>query len=853
MYENIDKRMYSPMIRQYLDIKENYPDTLLFYRVGDFYEMFFNDAIIASKELEIVLTGKDAGVKERVPMCGVPFHAVNAYLDALSNKGYKVAIVEQVEDPKLAKGLVTRDVIKIVTPGTITDGENLNSKENNYLCSLSYDKDRYILTYCDLLTGENYISDLPLNEEILFNELLKLKTKEIVLDNTFNKDVLKPLLELVPITISTEESSDGVSYLKHLSNGLDKAEEKNFNRLLNYIIRTQKKTLVHMQKVERIDINGYLKIDLSSRKNLELLETLRFQNKKNTLISVIDKCETAMGSRYLRKTLLNPLIDKARIEKRYDIIDSMRKNYLELDDLKKSLESVYDLERIVGKVAYESVNPKDLLQLKKSLSVVPKINKTVCKMKINDYFNFEKDSNHYNDLFNLLDESISPDAPFSAKDGGVIRDGYNEQLDELKKMNGESKEYLISLEAREKERTGIKTLKVGYNKVFGYYIEISKGALSQLKDEFGYIRKQTLTTGERFITQELKEKEALILRAEEKMLELDYNLFCEVRNTCKTYSSILQSLSKTISELDMLYSFTKVSRENNYVRPILNDKNELFIKAGRHPVIEKYNNNFIPNDVALGENDSIYLITGPNMSGKSTYMRQVALIAIMAQIGSFVPAKEANLPVFDAIYTRIGATDDIVSGESTFMVEMNEVNKALRNATKSSLIIFDEIGRGTATFDGMALAQAILEYISKNIKCKTLFSTHYHELTALEGDLDNLKNVHVTIEEENGEIIFMHKVAPGAVDKSYGINVAKLANIPLDVILRSEDILYKLEASKTYDGKLLSTKNYQPPMLYDSKTELETITLNKIKEANIYEMSPIDAMNFLNELKKTLK
>lgn len=853
MYENIDKKLYSPMIRQYLDIKENYPDTLLFYRVGDFYEMFFNDAIVASKELEIVLTGKDAGVKERVPMCGVPFHAVNAYLDALSNKGYKVAIVEQVEDPKLAKGLVSRDVIKIVTPGTITDGESLNSKENNFLCSLSVDKERYILCYSDLLTGENYISDLPLNEEILFSELLKLKTKEIVVDKGFNKEALKPLLDLSPIILSTEENDNQVSYLKSLSTGLDKIEEKNFNRLLNYIIRTQKKTLVHMQNVERIDLNGYLKIDLSSRKNLELLETLRFQSKKNTLISVLDKCETAMGSRYLRKTLMNPLIDKERIEKRYDIIDAMRKNFLELDALKKSLEDIYDLERIVGKVSYESVNPKDLLQLKKSLGVVPKINTIVKKMKIDDYFDFEKDSKYYNDLYTLLDKSISEDAPFSAKDGGVIKDGYNEQLDELKHANSESKDYLINLEAREKERTGIKTLKVGYNKVFGYYIEVSRGAMDQVKDEFGYIRKQTLTTGERYITQELKEKEAMILRAEEKMLELDYDLFCEVRNTCKTYSYVLQGLSKIVSELDMLFAFSKVSKENNYVRPKLNTDNVLFIKAGRHPVIEKYNNNFIPNDTNLEKDDSIYLITGPNMSGKSTYMRQVALISIMAQIGSFVPAKEANLPIFDAIYTRIGATDDIVSGESTFMVEMNEVNKALRNATSNSLILFDEIGRGTATFDGMALAQAILEYISKNIKCKTLFSTHYHELTALEKDLDNVKNVHVTIEEENGEIIFMHKVLPGAVSKSYGINVAKLANIPIDVILRSEDILYKLEASKTYDGKLLSIENYQPPMLYDSKTELETICINKIKEANIYEMSPIDAMNFLNDLKKTLK
>ena len=853
MYENIDKKLYSPMIRQYLDIKENYPDTLLFYRVGDFYEMFFNDAIVASKELEIVLTGKDAGVKDRVPMCGVPFHAVNNYLDLLSEKGYKVAIVEQTEDPKNAKGLVTRDVIKIVTPGTITDGEALNSKENNFLCSLSIDKDRYILSYCDLLTGENYISCLPLNEEILFSELFKLKTKEIVVDSSFNKELLKPLLDLTPITISIEDEVNGISYLNSLSNDLDKLEEKNFNRLLNYIIRTQKKTLVHMQKVERIDINGYLKIDLSSRKNLELLETLRFQNKRNTLVSVIDKCQTAMGSRYLRKALLNPLVDKNKIERRFDIIDAMRKHYIELDELRSFLENVYDLERIVGKISYESVNPKDLIQLRRSLENVPKIRKSIEKMKIDNYFDLNKDLDKYNALYELLKNSISDDAPFSAKDGGIIKSGYSKELDELTAINNDSKEYLVTLESKEKERTGIKNLHVGYNKVFGYYIEVSRGSIDLVKDEFGYIRKQTLTTGERYITQELKEKETLILRAEEKLLELDYELFCNIRNTCKEYSYTLQVLSKIISEIDMLVSFTKISKENNYIRPTLNTEHRLVIKASRHPVIEKYNSNFIPNDINMEKDDSIYLITGPNMSGKSTYMRQIALISIMAQIGSFVPAKEADLPIFDAIFTRIGASDDIVSGESTFMVEMNEVNKALRNATLDSLIIFDEIGRGTATFDGMALAQAILEYISKNIKCKTLFSTHYHELTALDNDLNNLKNVHVSIEEENGEIIFMHKVLEGAIDRSYGINVAKLADIPLDVILRSEDILYKLEASKTYDGKTLSVKNYQPPMLYDSKTELESIALKKIREANIYEMSPIEALNFLNELKKTLK
>ncbi len=853
MYENVDKNLYTPMMRQYLEIKEEYPDTLIFYRIGDFYEMFFNDAIVASKELEIVLTGRDAGVKDRVPMCGVPHHAVNAYLDKLSEKGYKVAIVEQLEDPKLAKGLVTRDVVKIVTPGTVTEGNTLDEKENNYLVSLSIDKERYILSYCDLSTGENYLTDLPLNDEVLFAEIIKLKTREIVVSDDFNQNIFKPLKNFMSITVSTESNDTAVGYLSSLSDGLDKQEEKNFSRLLNYIIRTQKKTLVHMQKVIKYDINGFLKIDLSSRRNLELLETLRFQNKKNTLLNVLDKCSTAMGSRYLRKNITFPLINKEKISRRFDIIDSMKKHFLEAEELKKLLEDVYDLERIVGKISYESVNPKDLLQLKKSLSVVPTIKKLVEKMKINDYFDFESDFSQYMSVYQLLDDSISPDAPFSAKDGGVIKKGYNEKLDELMNINSDSKEYLLSLEQRERERTGIKNLKVGFNKVFGYYIEISKGSCPLVKDEFGYIRKQTLTTGERFITQELKEKETMILRAEEKMLELDYNIFCDVRNKCKEYAYTLQVLAKTISELDMMGSFTRVTKENNYVRPSLNDEHILDIKNGRHPVIERYIDNYIPNDIKMLKDTSILLITGPNMSGKSTYMRQVALISIMAQIGCFVPATSANLPIFDAIYTRIGAADDIVSGQSTFMVEMNEVNNALKSATVDSLILFDEIGRGTATYDGMALAQAILEYVHEKIGCKTLFSTHYHELTALENDLSNLENVHVSAEDINGEIVFMHKVKKGAVDKSYGINVAKLANIPLDVILRAEDILYKLQSNQSVDGKLLSVKNYQPPMLYDSKTEQEKIVLDKIRKVSIYEMSPLDAMNLLDELKKILK
>ena len=852
MYENIDKMQYSPMIRQYLTIKEKYPDVIVFFRLGDFYEMFFNDAIVASKELEIVLTGKDAGTEERVPMCGVPYHAVNSYLDKLTDRGYKVAIVEQTEDPANAKGIVSREVVRIVTPGTVTDGMNLEETDYNFISTVSFFKDKYVLAYCDITTGENYLTNLPPSDDILIAELLKLKTKEIVISSTTNKNVFTQIQGVVPLTISIHDDVSEIDYMSKIVEDLDKDEKETFLRLLNYIVLTQKRVLVHMQKVVKYSIKGFMKIDLSSRRNLEILETLRFQNKKNTLLSVLDKCSTTMGSRYLKKNLMFPLVDKELIEKRYDIINKMLKKFIEVSELRSKLEVIYDLERIVGKISYESANPKDLLHLRNSLQVLPEIINLVTKIKINDYFDLKNNIDEFKALYNLLNSSISDDAPFSAKDRGIIKKGYNQELDELNDMNLSGKDYLIDFEAKEKERTGIKNLKIGYNRVFGYFIEIPNGSKNLVKEEFGYVRKQTISTAERYITQELKEKESLILRAEEKASELEYQLFTKIREEAKKYADSLQNLARIISELDMMQSFAKVSNENKYVRPILNNENIIDIKNGRHPVIELTIDNYVPNDVKMNNDDYILLITGPNMSGKSTYMRELALIAIMAQIGCYVPASSASLPVFDAIYTRIGAADDIVSGQSTFMVEMNEVNNALSFATKSSLILFDEIGRGTATYDGMALAQAIIEYIHENIKCKTLFSTHYHELTILEQDLPGLKNVHVSAEEINGDIVFMHKVLKGSVDQSYGINVAKLANIPLDVILRAKDILYKLESNEK-KGIDLSLSNYQAPLLYDSKTEKETFVLDSIKNANIYAMNPLEAINLLSDLQKKLK
>lgn len=854
MFENIDKMKYSPMIRQYIEIKEKYPDTLIFYRVGDFYELFFNDAIVGAKELEIVLTGKDAGVEERVPMAGVPHHAVDSYLDTLTNKGYKVAIVEQVEDPKQAQGIVKRDVVRIVTPGTVIDEVSLDAKQNNFLVSLSINKDEFILSYVDLSTGEGYLTNIPNNDSLVFAEIIKLNAKEIIIPSDFPVEILNPLKQIYSFAISFEDNNSAPSYFKGLLSALSKEEEKNYCRLLNYIVKTQMRTLVHMQKVVKYNINSYLKIDLSSRKNLELLETLRFQNRKNTLLNVLDKCSTAMGSRFLKKSILFPLIDKEQLEKRYNIIEKFKKSFIASSDLRKCLVEVYDLERLVGRISYENANPRDLLQLRKSLENLPKIKKLLEQSNVNDVFDLSKDFDKYKEIFKLIDSSISLDAPYVIKDGNVIKKGYSSELDELKLINLDSKNYILSLEAKERERTGIKTLKVGFNKVFGYFIEVSKLQSELVKDEYGFIRKQTLSNAERYITQELKEKEAMILRAEEKTLELENKLFSDIRNTLKGYTECLQNLAKILAELDMMLSFTKVSNDNKYVRPILNDNGEILIKDGRHPVIEtNISVNFIPNDLKMNNNESILLITGPNMSGKSTYMRQVALISIMAQIGCFVPAKSASLPIFDQIFTRIGASDDIVSGQSTFMVEMMEVNNALQFATKNSLVLFDEIGRGTATYDGMALAQSIIEYIHNNISCKTLFSTHYHELTSLESSLSNLKNVHVSAEEVKGEVVFLHKVKDGAIDKSYGINVAKLAKIPLDVILRATDILNKLQENEKYDSDKLSPYNYVAPLVYDSKTEIEEDILNKIKSLNIYEINPMDALNILNELKNKLK
>ncbi len=853
MYENIDKSVYTPMIRQYLTIKEDYPDTLVFFRVGDFYELFFNDAIVASRELEIILTKKDAGVtNEPVPMCGVPHHALAPYLEKLSVKGYRIAVVDQMEDASNKK-IVRREVTKIITPGTNIDEHYLNEKSNNYLASIDKVKDGYIFAYVDLSTGETNITKLPKYLDTLYNEINKLSIKEVVINSTIPKIVRDYLTNILHILVSNAPTETIDAYLENLYQDLDQELIPCAKQIISYLINTQKRTLVHLQSFKHYNLNEFLKLDYNTIRNLELINSIRTNDTKKTLFGTLDHCATAMGSRFLKKSIMFPLTNQNQINKRLDIVEQLLKNYLLLPDLAKSLQEIYDLERIVGRISYGSLSPKDLLQLNRSLSELPNIKKTLSKMKGSALQTFSNSINLYNELTDLISKSIRDDAPYLLRDGGFIKEGYSEELDDIKNINSTNKAFLANLEANEKERTGIKTLKVGYNRVFGYYIEVTKANLPLVKDEFGYIRKQTTANSERYITEELKERETLILRSEERSLQLELQLFEEIRNICKNYCHQIQQTAMVISEIDMLTSFAKTAKNHNYVRPVFSMYGEVEIINGRHPVIETtLDTIFIPNDLKMYNNDYIMLITGPNMSGKSTFMRQTALISIMAQVGSFVSCEQATLPVYDQIFTRIGASDDITSGESTFMVEMNEVNYALQNASYKSLILFDEVGRGTATYDGMALAQAIIEYLHNNTCCKTLFSTHYHELTNLEQSLPHLKNLHVEAIEEKGNIIFMHKVIEGATDKSYGINVANLAKIPEEVILRATDILDKLSSTSQFDASLLSIDNYQKPKIIDKRDPNETNVIEKIKSINVEDLKPLEALLLLSELKDKL-
>ena len=840
--KEVDRNKLSPMMKHYVELKDKYEDTIILYRLGDFYEMFFEDAETVAHALELTLTGKSAGLDERVPMCGVPFHAAEMYIDKLIKKGFKVAICEQLEDPKSAKGIVKRDVVEVISSGTIISGNSLNEKENNYIGSLYDFSYGFALTYSDITTGEIYSEVLENNLDDVVYKILSLEIKEVITNSNINKNLLSKIKsQKIPLTISDKFLSDDYSNI--YQNISDERIVKSIQMLLYYLSVSQKRNLSHFQKVVIKERELFLAMDIHTKRNLELTECLRTKERNYSLLWLLDNTKTAMGSRKLKNFIENPLLDVTKINRRYNVVEKLLEEFILAEELRNNLYEVYDLERLCGKISFGSATAKDLLQLKLSLKVLPEIKEKLEKI------DFYESITTLEDLYSLLENSIYEEPPSSLKEGFLIKEGFSKELDELKDLRKGGKDFISKFEAQERERTGIKGLKVGFNKVFGYYIEISKSYLQLVTEDMGYIRKQTLANCERFITPLLKEKEDLVLSAEDKIINLEYNLFIEIREKCKQYIPQLQEISKAISEIDVLESFALVSEKYNYVRPTISSSNEIKIISSRHPVVEKVltTAEYVPNDIIMDSNTDILLITGPNMAGKSTYMRQLGIISIMAQIGCFVPAKEATIPIFDKIFTRIGASDDLVSGESTFMVEMMEASRAIKYATKDSLILFDELGRGTATFDGMSLAEAILEYIAKKIKCKTLFSTHYHELTDMEKNLSNLKNKHVSAIEENGNIIFLHKVKDGSVDKSYGINVAKLAGLPDEVIERASNILKVYESKEKKNEIVIQTT--LPLNFEDKKSEVE----EEIKALDILNMTPIEAISTLSKLKEKIK
>ncbi|HLU22081.1 DNA mismatch repair protein MutS [Lederbergia graminis] len=858
---------YTPMIQQYLRIKAEYEDAFLFFRLGDFYEMFFEDAIKASQVLEITLTSRDGGTKERIPMCGVPYHSASGYIERLIDNGYKVAICEQTEDPKQAKGVVKREVVQLITPGTVMEGKGLQEKENNYLMSISMINDLcFAISYSDLSTGESKAAILDGSKELLLNELTTIGAKEIIIDPDFNKEVLKYLKERCNIIVSLEANTQLEVQFKRLIATINEDELRHAAlRLLHYLNRTQKRSLDHLQPFSTYELNQYMKIDFYSKRNLELTESIRGKGKKGTLLWLLDETATAMGGRTLKHWIDRPLINNEQINKRLDLVELLLNHYFERQELRELLKGVYDLERLSGRVAFGNANARDFIQLKKSLLQIQPIIHLVERIPHEQTEKIAANLDPCEDLTHLLEKAIMDNPPLSVKEGGIIKDGYHPDLDMYRDASRNGKNWIAELEQDERKRTGIKSLKVGYNRVFGYYIEVTKANVHLLEDG-RYDRKQTLANAERYITPELKEKEALILEAEEKSVELEYQLFMDIREMVKEYIPRIQRTAKVISELDVIQSFATVSETYHYVRPTFNSERKMVLKEGRHPVVEKVmgSQQYVPNDCFLNAEKEMVIITGPNMSGKSTYMRQIALTAIMAQMGCFVPAEKADISIFDQVFTRIGAADDLISGQSTFMVEMLEAKNAITNATSDSLILFDEIGRGTSTYDGMALAQAIIEYIHDRIGAKTLFSTHYHELTSLESNLTKLKNIHVSAIEQQGKLVFLHKVKDGPADKSYGIHVAELAELPKDLITRASAILSNLENSTTKEKAVVMEEpqlNEQLALFADAEnnskknksSSKEQKVLEDIRALDLLEMNPLQALNQLYEIQKRLK
>lgn len=870
---------YTPMIQQYLSIKAQYEDAFLFFRLGDFYEMFFDDAKMAAKELEITLTSRDGGADERIPMCGVPHHSAENYISRLIEQGYKIAICEQMEDPKQAKGMVRREVTQLITPGTVMEGKSLSEKENNFIAALSvFEDDTYGLAINDLTTGENRLTLFSGGWDEVVRELNAVGAKEVVVPGGLLEENIDALQQQLNMTISVEDDTDVPEPFEALAQPLDQSKMRmTFGRLLQYLNHTQKRSLDHLQPVENYQIDQYMAIDLHSKRNLELTETILRKGKKGSLLWLLDETVTAMGARRLKQWIERPLLDQEQIERRLAVVEALTKHFFEREELREMLKGVYDLERLAGRVSYGNVNARDLVQLRRSLERVPAITGAVKKLNSDQANTLLADIDLCEALVERLRAAIVEDPPLSIKEGGIVNDGFNEKLDEYRDASKNGKDWIASLQQQEREATGVKSLKVGYNKVFGYYIEVTRTNLDQLP-EGRYERKQTLANAERFITPELKAKETLILEAEEKMLELEYEMFLQIREEVKPYIPSLQKLAKQISEIDALQSFAVISEQQQYVKPEFSDDREVDLKDGRHPVVEKVltDEEYAANDVVMPEDRDILLITGPNMAGKSTYMRQLALTAILAQIGCFVPASRARLPIFDQVFTRIGAADDLVSGQSTFMVEMLETRYALSKATQNSLILLDEIGRGTSTYDGIALAQAIIEYIHNDIHAKTLFSTHYHELTHLGDELSHLQNIHVGAMEEDGEIVFLHQVKEGAADESYGIHVAQLADLPDEVISRAHVILRELEGNantpqpslvnegsdaanehrasgKEGEGQLsFFTVNAKEKAAKKERGKHEDEVLKSLRDLDLLSMTPLDAINSLYHMQKSL-
>ena len=854
----------SPMMRQYVETKEKYKDSILFFRVGDFYEMFFDDAKLISRELELVLTGKDCGLEERAPMCGIPYHAASNYISRLINKGYKVAICEQVEDPSTAKGLVKRDVIKVITPGTYIDNSIETEASNTYVVAILEEDNKIGIALSDISTGEFKTTTFTNLKTTLLDELTKISPKEVIVDNNYNEDIIKEIVQNTGALITYRDLNSFKVTDKELIDQFSEAEVEGLESasinvskvLLKYIFETQKMSLTNINFLESYNIVNYMTIDSNSRRNLELTESLREKVKKGSLLWVLDKTSTTMGGRALRRMVEEPLIIKDEIDKRLDAVQELVTNVNLNEDLREVLKDIYDIERIVGKVSSGNVNGKDLLSLKSSIVKIPYIKQELenaTSPLLKEYYN---ELDELLDVRDILEAGINEDSPVSIKEGNVIKDGYNEMVDELRKAKYHGKEWIASLENSEREFTGIKSLKVGYNKVFGYYIEISKSNYD-LIPEGRYIRKQTLTNAERFITSELKEMEEKILGSEEKLVKLEYELFVDIRKQVENEITRLKKSARIIGNLDAFCSLAKVALENDFVRPNINEDGNILISEGRHPVVEKVINRgeFVANDTNLNQKDNqLLLITGPNMAGKSTYMRQVALITLMAQIGSFVPAKSADISICDRIFTRIGASDDLAGGKSTFMVEMWEVSNILKNATKNSLVLLDEVGRGTSTYDGLSIAMAVIEHIcnNPNLKCKTLFATHYHELTKLEGKIDGVKNYSVAVKEIDNNVIFLRKIIEGGADQSYGIEVAKLAGLPMEVIERAKNILEGLEDKQKDSTVVVKEVIKEVPVEVIKEVPVEVYKENPKKQDNMQmDFSSIEKDNFIKKLSET--